>query len=226
MPGREALEEFGSPLSIAISNRQFTSAQILLANPEFSDVNAPGGAFHAPLQAAARWLPTVVERLLSLGADVRATGGTYGTALHAAAYAHDYPNVRLLLAHGADAAAVVGKYGGTLQAAAKENTVVVGGMTSGIASVRVMELLVEHGAQVGAVGGKYHSVLQMAAKSGNFEGFRWLMQRGADPRAEGGKFETVLKAATRKDKLRYDIISYLEQHVFKGAKINLDFDFY
>jgi ankyrin repeat protein len=224
MPSPESIEEFGSPLSVAIGNQNFTAAQALLASREFSDVNVSGGKLHAPLQAAARWIPDIVERLLSLGADVRSTGGTYGTALHAAAYAHDYENVALLIARGADAAAVAGKYGGTLQAAAKENSVVSSGMASGLASVRVMELLREHGAQVNAVGGKYHSALQMASKSGNFEGFRWLMEKGADPRAEGGKFGTVVKAATRKDKVRYSIVSYLEQHVFKDTVINLNFD--
>ena len=224
MPSPESIKKFGSPLSVAICNQHFTAVQALLASREFSDVNVCGGKLHAPLQTAARWVPSIVERLLSLGADVRATGGTYGTALHAAAYAHDYENVALLIARGADAAAVAGKYGGTLQAAAKRSSFFPAGMAAGLASVRVMELLREHGAQVNAVGGKYHSALQMASKSGNFEGFRWLMEKGADPRAEGGKFGTVVKAATRKNKVRYSIVSYLEQHVFKDTVITLDVD--
>jgi len=132
--------------------------------------------------------------------------------------------VALLIARGADAAAVAGKYGGTLQAAAKRSSFFPAGMAAGLASVRVMELLREHGAQVNAVGGKYHSALQMASKSGNFEGFKWLMEKGADPRAEGGKFGTVVKAAARKNKVRYDIVSYLQQHVFKDTVITLDVD--
>jgi hypothetical protein len=64
----------------------------------------------------------MVERLLSLGAEVRATGGISDRAFHAAADAHDPDSVALLIAHGADAAAVAGKYGGALQAAAKESS--------------------------------------------------------------------------------------------------------
>ena len=225
MPCPESVEKFGSPLSIAIRHGQRTSADLFLAGSVFSDVNTLGGEFHTPLHAAARWLPGIVPRLLALGADARETGGTFGTPLHAAAYAKDMGNMRLLLeGAGADAAVVAGKYGSAMQAAAKENAVVNGGFASGCASVRAMQLLKEHGAQVTAVGGKYHTALHMAVKSGNFEGFRWLLENGADPHIEGGKFGTILKAATRESKVRYDIISYLEQHIFKDTKADLNFD--
>jgi ankyrin repeat protein len=224
MPGPESVEKFGSPLYIAIRRRQLTSADLFLASSVFSDVNTPGGEFHTPLQAAARYLPGIVPRLLALGADARATGGTFGTALHAAAYAKDVASMRLLLEAGIDAAVIAGKYGSAIQAAAKENAVINGRFASGCASVRAMQLLKDHGAQVTAVGGKYHTALQMAVKSGNFEGFRWLLENGADPHVEGGKFGTILKAAARESKVRYNIISYLEQHIFKDTKIDLNFD--
>jgi len=224
LPGTETIEKFGSPLVVAITNRQLSSSEIFLSSESFSDLKVYGGTYHSALQAAARWMRTLVPRLLSLGADVNATGGALGTALHAAAYTHDWENILLLLKHGADPTVIAGKYGGVLQAAAKENATVNGSFQASRASVNAMKLLHKHGAQVNATGGKYHTALQMAAKSGNLEGVRWLLDNGADPRVEGGKFGTILQAAARKKQPRYGIISYLEQHVFKDEGANLDFD--
>jgi ankyrin repeat protein len=222
MPSVESMVEFGSPLIIAIENRQLTSAELLLDYPPLADVNAYGGEYHSPLQAAIRRLPSLVPRLLALGADIHATGGECGTALHTAAYTHDTELISLLISKGADPTIIVGKYGSILQAAAKENATCNGGYPSARASTLAMKLLVNHGAQVNATGGKYHTALQMAAKSGNFEGFRWLLDMGANPRIEGGKFGTIMNAAARKGKVRYDIISFLEQHIFTDQKVDLD----
>jgi ankyrin repeat protein len=222
MPSAKSTVEFGSPLSIAIEKRQLTSAELLLDYPPLADVNAYGGKYHSPLQAAVRMLPSLVPRLLALGADIHATGDEFGTALHTAAYTHDTEMISLLISKGADPTIIVGKYGSILQAAAKENATCTNGFSSARASTLAMKLLVEYGAHVNATGGKYHTALQMAAKSGNFEGFRWLLDNGADPKIEGGKFRTIMNAAARKGKVRYDIISFLEQHMFTEQKVDLD----
>lgn len=174
-----------------------------------ADVRAisPAAELYSPLQCAARYRPARLQALLDRGADVGAVGGRYGTALHAAAYAHDPDALNLLLERGADVNACAGRYGSAVQAAAKLNTTSSGSWTAGRKSVAALEVLVAAGADVNAAGGKYGSALQMAAKSGNMEAVRWLLAKGADVEARGGKFGGVREAALAKK--HWSVLSYL-----------------
>lgn len=197
-----------SVLMMAIQKCTAKFAQIVLNRG--ADPNIGGGDLHSPLQAAARCEPSVLERLLAAGADVSAVGGRFGTALHAAAYAHDCESIELLLRYGADVNIIAGKYGSVIQAVAKRDTVSNGSWTAGRQSVHAMQVLYDHGAPVMVEAGKYCTALQMAAKSGNLEAVKWLLAHGADPRVKGGRFGTALKGALKKE--RWAVISYLEQH--------------
>jgi ankyrin repeat protein len=201
-------DTFPTPLAAALGNRSKSTANRILEAG--ADPNIPGGELHLPLQTAARFCPAMVEPLLTAGAEVNAVGGAvYGTALHAAAYAHDVDGIKLLLAHGADATVTAGKYGSVLQAAAKRETV-SSGSWSGRRSVPAMKLLVAAGADVHARCGKYGSVLQMAAKSGNLKAVQWLVEEmGVDVNVKGGRFGSVRTAAVVKG--RWSVVSYLER---------------
>lgn len=202
-----APEYFASPLTLALERSSDLGRTILAAG---ADANLLGGEYHSPLQAAARLRTSMLEPLLAAGADVNAMGGyKFGTALHAAAYAHNLDAVRLLLAHAADVHVMAGKYGSALQAAAKRDSISSGSWTAGHASLAVMKALVAAGADVHVQGGRYGSVLQMAAKSGNLEAVRWLLEdMGTDVEVRGGKFGGVQEAALVKE--RWGVVSYLE----------------
>jgi hypothetical protein len=152
----------------------------------------------------------MVGPLLEAGADPAAvTGGPFGTALHAAAYAHDTESIAKLLSAGADVSTVAGKYGTVLQAAAKLTTV-LSGWTAGRASVAAMKALVAAGADAHARGGKYDTTIQMAAKSGNLDAVRWLVEEiGVDVNTKGGRYGSAREAAVRKG--RWGIVTYLER---------------
>ncbi|KAJ6035948.1 hypothetical protein N7540_000227 [Penicillium herquei] len=83
-----------------------------------ADVNAQGGWYGTPLQAAAfGGYLEIVKLLLEHGAEVNAQVGQYGTALQAAT-SGGYPEVvKLLLEHGADVNIKGGQYGSALLAA-------------------------------------------------------------------------------------------------------------
>lgn len=183
-------------------------AQLLLdAGADVKLAGSPSSDLHSPLQYVARYSPTLLRPLLDRGADVHAAGGKYGTALHAAAYAHNPEALRLLIDHGADVNACAGRYGFAVQAAAKWNTTSSGSWTAGRQSVAALGVLVAAGADVNAAGGKYGSALQMAAKSGNMEALTWLLACGADIEAGGGKYGGVREAALTKK--RWNVVSYL-----------------
>jgi ankyrin repeat protein len=125
--------------------------------------------------------------LLSWGADVNLSGGTYGTALQAAAAFQNVEAVQLLLQHGAKAEIVCGRYGTALQAAA------ISGSTP------ILKLLLEAGANVNAVGGKYGSALQAAAARPKSElNIQILLDAGADINFRGGVCGSALHATTVK----------------------------
>ncbi|KAJ6264017.1 Ankyrin-1 [Drechslerella dactyloides] len=191
----------------ALTARRAAFVQCLLdagANP-----NGRGNSeYDSPLQAAACRAPELLEPLIAAGADVNATGGRFGTALHVSAWAHDCRSIAILLQHGAKIDAMSPKYGGVIQAAAKRDSVSTGTWLAGEESVRAMQLLHSRGASVTATGGRYGNALQLAAKSDNIEGVKWLLARGAGPAVEG-RWGTALDAAIKKKKWR--VVSYLEQ---------------
>ncbi|KAF3931705.1 Ankyrin-1 [Dactylella cylindrospora] len=201
-------DNFPSALWYAIRARKVDFAKQLLKDG--ADPNGRGDdEFYSPLQAATRFLPSMMEILIEAGADVNAVGGRFGTALHVAAYTHDCERIEVLLKHSARLDLQSPKYGNVIQVAAKCNTVSSGDWVAGEASVRTMQLLYSRGASVNTPGGRYGNALQLAAKSDNFEGLKWLLEHGADPKAKG-RWGTALDAALVKKKWR--IISYLEQH--------------
>ncbi|KAK3361270.1 ankyrin repeat-containing domain protein [Lasiosphaeria ovina] len=202
------------PLIACLGVRSLTQATFLLKAG--ADPNLQGGELYTAVQAAARYCSDMVVPLLSAGADPLAiTAGPYGTALHAAAYAHKVAAIEALLAAGADPNVVAGKYGTPLQAAAKLETV-RSGWSAGPGSLHALKTLAAAGADVHALGGKYGSALQMAAKSGNLGAVRWLVEdMGVDLNVLGGRFGSVREAAVRKG--HWGVVVYLER---AGGKIN------
>ncbi|KAL7809038.1 ankyrin repeat-containing domain protein [Trichoderma gracile] len=127
-----------------------------------ADVNAPGGKYGFPLQAACAKSDNEehVKLLLDTGADVNAQGGKYGNALQAACH-YDLPestkmpeNTRVLeqlIDRGADVNAQGGRLGTALQAACAS------GCRGGIVNI-----LLANGADVNIHGGKYGIALNAA----------------------------------------------------------------
>jgi hypothetical protein len=81
-----------------------------------ADVNAQGGEYGSPLQAAATKNVEIVRYLVEHGANINAQGGEYGNPLQAAA-TKNVVIVRYLVEHGAHINAQGGKYGNALFAA-------------------------------------------------------------------------------------------------------------
>ena len=151
------------------------------------DVNAHGGRYGFPLEAAARKdSKRDVELLLAAAANVNAQGGYYGTALQAAAFAGSKEIVLALLNAGANVNASGGRFGNALQAAAYQGR------------SDILKLLLDAGADVNNSAGHYGSPMQAAAASdkGDFEEMlRMLLAAGARINTQGGYFGNALQAA-------------------------------
>ncbi|KAH8680795.1 ankyrin repeat-containing domain protein [Xylariales sp. PMI_506] len=215
--GKPKAEFYAPPLTAALNIRSATGATALLAAG--ADPNLGGGEIPTALQTAARFCSPMVRPLLEAGANPCevSSSGPFGTALHAAAYAHDLEAVEALLAAGADPNIVAGKYGTALQAAAKLETT-RSGWTAGRDSLRCLKALAAAGADVSVQAGKYGSVAQMAAKSGNVVALQWLveeMKLGSDDIVglRGGRFGSVRQAAVKKG--RWGVVTYLERQFGK-----------
>ncbi|RHZ53561.1 uncharacterized protein CDV56_100734 [Aspergillus thermomutatus] len=149
-----------------------------------ADVNAQGGLYGNPLQAACgRGDKEVVQLLLEKGADVNAQGGEYGNALQAACVEGDKEVVQLLLEKGAEVNAQGGQYGNPLQAAC------------GRGDKEVVQLLLEKGADVNAQGGEYGNALRAACVEGHKEVVQLLLEKGAEVNAQGGLNGNALRDA-------------------------------
>ncbi len=111
----------------------------------------------------------MITLFIDNGVDVNATGGKYGSALHAAAAADNVKGMRLLIDAGADINLQAGDYGSALQAAAREG------------QVDAMKLLIEKGADVNASEGKYFSALVLAYTFRHDEAVELLTENGAEP---------------------------------------------
>ena len=176
-------------------------------------VNAQGGSYGKPLQAASYGgHETVIQLLLDKGADINTHGGIYendlqvalsgghemvdelladvdiqgefyGTALQAAS-AEGYKRVvRLLLDKGADVNPQGGYYGTALQAASYRGR------------EAVVRLLLDKGANINVRDGYYRTALQAASYGGYEMVIRLLLDKGADVNAQSGKFKNALQAA-------------------------------
>jgi len=108
-------EKYGTALGAAAAsnycNDQMATALDVAANLTEDECAAARDAIDGS------WL-NIVKLLLDRGADVNLTGGEYGTALGAAAFAGKVDIVKLLLARGADVNHTGWKYGPAVGAAA------------------------------------------------------------------------------------------------------------
>ncbi|KAH0490059.1 hypothetical protein TgHK011_001544 [Trichoderma gracile] len=141
--------------------RTGTAFEVLLERG--ADVNAPGGKYGFPLQAACAKSDReeYVESLLDKGADVNAQGGEYGNALQAACHHNPFrysqpkpKNTRVveqLIDRGAKVNAEGGRFGTALQAACES------GCDKGI-----VNLLLAKGADVNIHGGEHGTALNAA----------------------------------------------------------------
>ncbi|KAI9763081.1 MAG: hypothetical protein M1840_000928 [Geoglossum simile] len=121
-----------------------------------ADINAQGGYYGNPLQAAlARSLGELAPMLLEKGADVNASGGQFGHPLQAAARYASPRTVQLLVDHGADVNAQGGYYGNALQAACHRG------------DEEIVLLLLKRGANVNARGGTWGLPIRAATKRGH-----------------------------------------------------------
>ncbi|KAK7052771.1 ANK-REP-region domain-containing protein [Favolaschia claudopus] len=129
----------------------------------------------------------IVQLLLDAGAAVNIVGGTYGTALQAAAYRESEAIVKMLLDAEADLNIVSGDYGTALQAAAYGNT------------EPIVKMLLEAGADVNIVGGKYGTALQAAADRESEAIVKTLLDAGVAVNIVGGEYGTALQAAAYRE---------------------------
>lgn len=201
----------------------------------------------SPLSNAARsGNVKLVELLLEAGANINASGGSYGTPLAFAAHDSKTDIARCLISKGADVNLVGGEYGTALQAAAYEvsdETIKVlldggadvnteGGyfgtalQASSLRGIqRHVKLFLESGALVNTKTGKFGNALQAAAKAGKLNIVRLLVESyGADVNSQCGKYGTALQAAccdTAMNRIRVRdgtaIVTFL---LIKGAQVN------
>lgn len=211
-----------------------------------ANVNASGGKYCTPLQAAFRleykkseFMLERIQKLLDCGADPNIQGGEYGTALQAACRSSLYhyydigvqmKAIRLLIEHGASVNAQGGEYGSALHAAASSRHP---------QATQVIKLLLDNGAEINQAGGKLAknvsplvcyeggTALQVACREGTIEVVRFLLGCGADVNAEGGGYGTPLQAAAARrldedssDEELQTKLLILKLLIIEGADIN------
>ncbi|CAG8184236.1 unnamed protein product, partial [Penicillium nalgiovense] len=173
----------GSRLFYACISGLIMPARALISKG--ADVNAQGGRYGNPLQAASRrGDQQIVKLLLEKGADVNAQGGHYGNALQAASLGGHQGIVTLLLDKGADVNAQGGHHGNALHAASERG------------HEEIVTVLLDKGADIHAQGGVYGNALQAASLGGHQEIVTVLLEKGADIYAQGGEFGNALQAAS------------------------------
>jgi len=184
--GNEAGEPSFTALYYASMAGLFWEVVSLLENG--ADINAQGGCFGSPLQAAAtKGYENIVAVLLDKGVDVNAQGGDdCGRALQAASGEGHNKIVTILSTNGADVNAYSeGLYGGSALYAASYK-----GYDG------IVAMLVDKGADVNAQGGQCGHALQAASREGHDKIVTMLVDKGADVNAQGGYFGTALQAAS------------------------------
>jgi len=133
-------------------------------------------------------LVNAVKCLLYQGADVKARGGYYGTALQVASARGHEKVVELLLSYGAD----VNERGGRFYDTALQ-------VASAGGYEKVVKLLLSNGADVNAKGGEdYGMALQAASARGYEKIVELLLSYGADVSPQGKFGNTALKIASRR----------------------------
>ncbi|KAL7952579.1 ankyrin repeat-containing domain protein [Trichoderma compactum] len=197
------LSDWGTALHVACHEGMIETVHLLLDHD--ADVNAVGGKFGTPLQAAVtsmgwRWgtedapareqkfILEIVELLLGRGAEMNQKGGKYGTALQAA-YAIEYIDMELiclLLNHEADITAEGGHHK-TMLAAACSNPVI---------SYQSVKMLLDYGAGPNARGVADGTALIFACERQYFRLMQVLVDHGADGAAVNAKDEERLELVT------------------------------
>jgi hypothetical protein len=177
----DGLKTDESLLLMAIFDGNKTAVRYLVEHG--ADVNADGGKYGNPLEAAIiENHVEIVRCLVENGADVNAQDGKYGNPLQAAVIKNRVDIVRCLVEHGADVNAQSCFYKNPLQVAVTGN------------SAEIVRCLVEHGADVNTQCGFNENPLQAAVTENNTEIVRYLVENGADVNAQCGCLPGQLKS--------------------------------
>ncbi|KAL7931996.1 ankyrin repeat-containing domain protein [Trichoderma chlorosporum] len=200
---------YGTALHQALSVPHKSKACLRLLLERGADVNAPGGKYGYPLQAACtsefEYSDSVghaddfddVKLLLDSGADVNAKGGVYGNALQAACRFKGVDVVKLLIDRGAWIHAKGGDFGTALQAACSRSSLKMG----------TVKLLLENGADPNIQGGIWERLVSgvSTSKQGqprsakrsyqSKEVVQLLLDNGVELNAQGGLYGSALQAA-------------------------------
>ncbi|PON28927.1 hypothetical protein TGAM01_v202035 [Trichoderma gamsii] len=223
------LSDWGTALHVACHEGMIETVHLLLNRD--ADVNAVGGKFGTPLQAAVtsikdwRWgigddfarekelRLEIVELLLERGAEINQKGGKYGIALQAA-YANEHVDaelIRLLLDHGADITAEGGHHESVLAAACSNPRI----------DLESVQMLLDRGADVNAKGGADGTALIVACKRENLELMQVLVGHGADVNAKGPRGQTALITAFYQEANEFTS-SVAKLLLEKGADVNAE----
>ncbi|KAL8724248.1 MAG: hypothetical protein Q9166_008054 [cf. Caloplaca sp. 2 TL-2023] len=174
--------------------------------------------FPSPLYYASfLGLEDAVRLLLDSGVDVNAHGGSYGTALIAAASQGHLPIVKILLDHKANVDAEGGwTFFTALQAASyfgyksiaeklldegdqpdrrRGNDDTALGLACEAGHRSIVELLISRGSDVNLLAGGYGYPLSAAAERGQYDIVCLLLRKGAEVNNKGGLYSTALQAA-------------------------------
>ncbi|KAM0521111.1 hypothetical protein ACHAPE_002584 [Trichoderma viride] len=196
-----------------------------------ADVNAPGGQYGYPLQAACASGGSYLKEiklLLDKGADANARGGRFGNALQAACHRRDpcrpAQAIELLIDRGADVNAQGGYFGTALQAACSKGRY-----------EPIVHLLLDKGADVNSRGGEYGSPLNAAClfaqwevplpyDEGNTNWIDWeqlplirrLLERGVELNEPCGRGGTALQAACEGS-----LFELVRELLDRGADVNV-----
>lgn len=133
-------------------------------------------------EAASRGHISIIERLISAGADVNAWTGIGGTALRVASSTGQAEAVETLIRAGANVD--------------MHSLFVATPLTSAVEKDNhvIAELLLQEGADINACGGTYSNALQAASYCGANSLITLLIQNGAEIDLQGGKYGTALQA--------------------------------
>ncbi|KAL1858735.1 hypothetical protein Daus18300_009869 [Diaporthe australafricana] len=182
-------------------------AMVRMALDAGADVNAEGGKYGYPLQAAVaacywnkRLGKKLVEFLLNTGAHVNAEGGEYGSSLQAACQLKRPELVQLLLGRHASPNVAGGEFGNPLAAAVGEPHGRRGCYyfeRDPTSVLTIVGLLLDAVAHINARGNKrYGTALHAAAGNASANVVRLLLERGADVKSPKGALHgSALQAA-------------------------------